>query len=75
MSPATLRVKRGDTLSRVFAWQELDAAGMLAMQQALTFHGLACHNRSQALRTLIDGATDGQSLSLAAANLVTGWPA
>lgn len=23
MSPATLRVKRGDTLSRVFAWQEL----------------------------------------------------
>lgn len=54
---------------------ELDAAGMLAMQQALTFHGLACHNRSQALRTLIDGATDGQSLSLAAADLVTGWPA
>lgn len=47
---------------------------MLAMQQALTFHGLACHNRSQALRTLIDGATDGQSLSLAAADLVTGWP-
>lgn len=54
---------------------ELDAAGMLAMQQAMTFHGLACHNRSQALRTLIDGATDGQSLSLAAADLVTGWPA
>lgn len=54
---------------------ELDAAGMMAMQQALTFHGLACHNRSQALRTLIDGATDGQSLSLAAADLVTGWPA
>lgn len=53
----------------------LDAAGMLAMQAAITAHGLACHNRSQALRTLIDGATDGQSLSLAAADLVTGWPA
>lgn len=53
----------------------LDAAGMLGMQQALTLHGLACHNRAQALRDLIDAASDGPSLSLAAADLVTGWPA
>lgn len=53
---------------------DLDAAGMLAMQQALTFHGLACHNRSQALRDLIDAASDGPSLSLAAAELTEGWP-
>ena len=53
---------------------ELDAGGMLGMQQALTLHGLACHNRSQALRDLIDAASDGPSLSLAAAELTEGWP-
>lgn len=52
----------------------LDAAGMLAMQAALTAHGLACHNRSQALRTLIDGAPDGPALSAAANAIATGWP-
>lgn len=52
----------------------LDAAGMLAMQAAITAHGLACHNRSQALRTLIDGAPDGPALSAAANAIATGWP-
>lgn len=52
----------------------LDAAGMLGMQQALTLHGQACHNRAQALRDLIDAASDGPSLSLAAAELTEGWP-
>jgi len=28
MSPATLRVKRGDTLSRVFAWQDADGVAI-----------------------------------------------
>jgi hypothetical protein len=53
---------------------ELDAAGMLAMQAALTAHGLACHNRSQALRDLIDAATDGSALSAAVNAIATGWP-
>lgn len=53
---------------------ELDAAGMLALQQALTFHGLACHNRSQVLRELIDAAADGPALSAAANAITTGWP-
>lgn len=52
----------------------LDAAGMLAMQAALTAHGLACHNRAQALRTLIDGAPDGPALAAAANAITTGWP-
>jgi len=38
MSPATLRVKRGDTLSRVFTWQDangvaIDLSGCLARLQ------------------------------------------
>lgn len=53
---------------------ELDAAGMLAMQQVLTLHGLACHNRSQVLRELIDAAADGPALSAVANAITTGWP-
>lgn len=53
---------------------ELDSAGMLAMQAALTAHGLACHNRSQVLRELIDAAADGPALSAVANVITTGWP-
>lgn len=53
---------------------ELDAAGMLGMQQALTLHGLACHNRSQELRAQIDAAEDGPALSATANAMATGWP-
>lgn len=53
---------------------ELDAAGMLAMQQALTLHGLACHNRSQELRAQIDTAEDGPALSAAANAITSDWP-
>lgn len=52
----------------------LDAAGMLAMQAALTAHGLACHNRSQDLRAALDEARDGPALAAAAVEIETGWP-
>lgn len=53
---------------------ELDAAGMMAMQQALTLHGLACHNRSQELRAQIDTAEDGPALSAAENAIISDWP-
>lgn len=53
---------------------ELDAAGMMAMQQALTLHGLTCHNRSQELRTMINADEDGSALAAAAMAIYTGWP-
>ena len=52
----------------------LDAAGMQAMQAALTAHGLACHNRSQALRAALDDARDSSGLAAVAAAIEAGWP-
>jgi hypothetical protein len=50
----------------------LDAAGVMAMQGALAAHGQACHDRSSALRALID-APEADLDALAAA-IKTGWP-
>jgi hypothetical protein len=50
----------------------LDAAGVLAMQGALAAHGQACHDRSSALRAMID-APDAD-LDALAEEIKTGWP-
>jgi hypothetical protein len=50
----------------------LDAAGVMAMQGALAAHGQACHDRSSALRAMIeDPAADLDAL---AAEIKSGWP-
>ena len=51
---------------------ELDAAGVMALQAALSAHGLACHLRSQELKALID-APDAD-LDAVAQLIATGWP-
>ncbi len=50
----------------------LDAAGVMALQAALSAHGLACHLRSQELKALID-APDADLDALAGV-ISTGWP-
>jgi hypothetical protein len=50
----------------------LDAAGVMALQAALSAHGLACHLRSQELKALID-APDADLDALADV-ISTGWP-
>lgn len=50
----------------------LDASGIMALQAALSAHGQACHERSQALGALID---DSQAdFSAVAAEMSGGWP-
>jgi carotenoid cleavage dioxygenase-like enzyme len=50
----------------------LDAAGVMALQAALSAHGQACHDRSNALCALID---DPQAdLHAVAAEMGCGWP-
>ena len=50
----------------------LDASGIMALQAALSAHGQACHERSQALGALID---DSQAdFSAVAAEMGSGWP-
>ena len=49
----------------------LDAAGVMALQAALSAHGLACHLRSQALKALID--TPDADLDALAEEIKTGW--
>ena len=50
----------------------LDAAGVMSMQSALAAHGQACHDRSSALRAMID-APDAD-LDAMAEEIKTGWP-
>jgi hypothetical protein len=50
----------------------MDAAGVMAMQGALAAHGQACHDRSGALRAMID-APDAD-LDALAVEIKTGWP-
>jgi hypothetical protein len=50
----------------------LDAAGVMAMQGALAAHGQACHDRSSALRAMIDAPE--ADLDALAAEIKTGWP-
>jgi hypothetical protein len=50
----------------------LDAAGVMALQAALSAHGLACHLRSQELKALID-APDADLDALADV-ISIGWP-
>ena len=52
----------------------LDAIGVLALQAALSTHGQACHDRSTALKAMIDGATDLAALAAVAAEIGSGWP-
>jgi hypothetical protein len=52
----------------------LDASGVLALQAALSTHGQACHDRSTALKAMIDGATDLAALAAVAAEIGSGWP-
>jgi len=51
---------------------ELDAAGVMALQAALSAHGIACHLRSQELKALID-APDAD-LDAVGLLIDTGWP-
>ncbi len=50
----------------------LDAAGVMSMQGALAAHGQACHDRSSALRALIDAPE--ADLDALAEEIKTGWP-
>jgi hypothetical protein len=50
----------------------LDAEGVMNMQSALAAHGQACHDRSSALRAMID-APDAD-LDALASEIKTGWP-
>jgi hypothetical protein len=50
----------------------LDAAGVMAMQGALAAHGQACHDRSSALRAMIDAPE--ADLDALAEEIKTGWP-
>jgi hypothetical protein len=50
----------------------LDASGVLAMQGALAAHGQACHDRSSALRAMIDAPE--ADLDALATEIKTGWP-
>lgn len=49
----------------------LNASGVTALQAALSAHGQACHDRSMALKALIDSETD---LLAASAAITEGWP-
>jgi hypothetical protein len=49
----------------------LDAAGVMAMQGALAAHGQACHDRSSALRAMIDAPE--ADLDALAEEIKTGW--
>jgi hypothetical protein len=50
----------------------LDAAGVMAMQGALAAHGQACHDRSSALRAMIEDPE--ADLDALAEEIKTGWP-
>ena len=50
----------------------MDAAGVMAMQGALAAHGQACHDRSSALRALIEEPES--DLDALAEEIKTGWP-
>ena len=49
----------------------LDAAGVMAMQGALAAHGQACHDRSSALRAMIEDPE--ADLDALAEEIKTGW--
>lgn len=51
---------------------DLDAAGVMALQAALSAHGLACHLRSQELKAMIDAPE--ADLDAVALLIDTGWP-
>ena len=50
----------------------MDAAGVMAMQGALAAHGQACHDRSSALRAMIEEPE--ADLDALAEEIKTGWP-
>jgi hypothetical protein len=50
----------------------LDAAGVMSMQGALAAHGQACHDRSSALRDMIEDPE--ADLDALAEEIKTGWP-